>query len=82
MYETYILQSQINQKYYIGHTQNIGNRISRHNRGLVHSTKTGAPWEVIHLESFETKSEAYRRELEIKSYKGGNAFKRLIGKIQ
>ena len=80
MYITYILHSQNNFKYYIGHTSDLVNRLDRHNKGLVRSTKSGIPWLVIHVENFKTKSEAYKRELEIKSYKGGNAFKKLINK--
>ncbi|MFA4937142.1 MAG: GIY-YIG nuclease family protein [Patescibacteria group bacterium] len=78
MYITYILQSQTNQKYYIGHTENLEQRLSRHNKGLVRSTKSGIPWRVIYIEKFNSKSEAYKRELQIKSYKGGEAFKKLI----
>jgi len=54
-------------------------RIVRHNSGMVKSTKSGRPWEVLYIERFSTKSEAYRRELEIKSYKGGIKFKKLLG---
>jgi len=79
MYITYILQSQSNQKYYIGYTEDLEQRLSRHNRGLVRSTKSGTPWRVIYTEKFNTKSEAYKREQQIKSYKGGEAFKSLIG---
>lgn len=34
----------------------------------------------VHTEEFITKTDALKRELEIKSYKGGNAFKKLINK--
>lgn len=76
---TYILKSLKNGKYYIGHTENLENRVKRHNSGLVRSTKNGRPWKILYTEVFSTKSEAYRRELEIKSYKGGIKFKKLLG---
>lgn len=79
MYKVYILQSLKNQRYYIGHTSDLGNRLIRHNRGSVKSTKNNRPWKVVHTEDYKTKSEANRRELEIKSYKGGIKFKRLLG---
>jgi len=33
---------------------------------------------VIYTETFPSKSEAYKREVQIKSYKSGEAFKKLI----
>ena len=80
MYKVYILYSKLLKKYYIGHTNNLKERLYRHNRGLVRSTKSGKPWILVYSQSFETKSEAYKRELQIKSYKGGEAFKKLISK--
>jgi len=79
MYSVYILQSQKNNKYYIGQTSNIDDRLKYHNNGLVKSTKNFRPWNLIHSENFETRSEACKRELEIKNYKGGILFKKLLG---
>lgn len=79
MFTTYILKSLKNRKHYIGHTEDLKDRIRRHNNGLVKSTKSGRPWEILYTENFLTKSEAYRRELEIKNYKGGIKFKKLLG---
>ncbi|MFH0779431.1 MAG: GIY-YIG nuclease family protein [Parcubacteria group bacterium] len=79
MYTTYILKSQKNKKHYIGHTEDLEERLRRHNAGFVKSTKNGIPWEVIYTENYPTKSLAYKRELEIKSYKGGIKFKKLLG---
>lgn len=79
MYQVYILQSIIRQKYYIGHTKNIENRLYKHNKGLIKSTKYGKPWKLVLVESYKTRAEAYKRELEIKNYKGGIKFKKLLG---
>ena len=79
MYQVYILQSIISQKYYIGHTENIENRLYKHNKGLIKSTKYGKPWKLVLVESYKTRAEAYKRELEIKNYKGGIKFKKLLG---
>ena len=78
MFIVYILRSIEHDCNYIGHTKNIINRLADHNRGKVRSTKAFAPWKVIYTETYGTKSEAFRREMEIKSYKSGNAFKQLI----
>ena len=79
-YTTYILRSNLNGKYYIGHTNDINDRLKRHNAGQVKSTRNFLPWCVVYQEIYLTKSEAYRREMEIKRYKGGILFKRLLGK--
>ena len=80
MYYTYILYSKKIDRYYIGHSSDLKNRIVCHNKGLVKSTKKGVPWKLIYYEVFKNKKEAYKRELKIKSYKGGEAFKKLINK--
>ncbi len=79
----YILKSIKNNKhkYYIGCTIDIYNRLKQHNEGLTISTKSGAPWKLIYKEKVTDRLSALRREKEIKSYHGGNAFKKLIGGI-
>ncbi len=78
MFYAYILKSQRHGRYYVGSTNDIHDRLRRHNAGLNKSTRTGLPWNLVHSETFETRQEAYRRELKIKSYKAGEAFKRLV----
>ena len=70
MYFTYILKSTISGRYYYGHTQNLEQRLKQHNSGKTRSTKAYKPWEVHYHETFETKSEAYRREMFFKSIDG------------
>jgi putative endonuclease len=79
MFQVYILESLKNRRHYVGHTENLEERLAQHNASKVGSTKSNKPWRVVHTESYETKSEAYRRELEIKAYKGGIKFKKLLG---
>jgi len=55
MYKVYILYSENNKKYYIGHTNDIHDRIRRHNNGLVKSTKNGRPWKIIYTENLPIK---------------------------
>lgn len=78
MYKVYILKSLIKNRYYIGHTGDLEKRLKEHNSGKTKSTKAYAPWIVVFTEEFSTKSEAFKRELEIKSYKSGLKFKKLI----
>ncbi len=78
MFIVYILESKVNKRFYIGYTSDLRKRIKDHNGGKNISTKSGIPWRLVHSESFKTKSEAWKREHQIKSYKSGEAFKKLL----
>ncbi len=72
MFYAYILQSEKTKTFYYGHTYDLKNRLKRHNDGKVRSTKSKRPWKIYYFEAFETKPEAYRRELFFKSIDGYN----------
>jgi putative endonuclease len=78
MYDTYIIKSLKSGRFYIGSTSNLNDRVLRHNAGRNKSTKSGVPWVLVYHQSFNDEHDAYRREMEIKSYKGGEAFKKLL----
>lgn len=55
--------------YYTGWTTDIQNRIKNHNTGKgARYTKNRRPVKLVHLEEFETKSQALKREYEIKQF--------------
>jgi putative endonuclease len=56
-------------QYYIGQTEDIADRLAKHNKGKVVSTKPYVPWTLIHSEEYKTRSEAVKREREIKAWK-------------
>jgi putative endonuclease len=74
----YILQSQKDKGYYIGETKDIESRLIFHNKGLQRSTRSRIPFRVVFIEEYINRSIALKREKEIKSWKGGFAFKKLI----
>jgi len=78
MYWVYIIRSLKDNKHYIGYTNNLERRLQDHNRGKSESVKYRGEFALVHREEYLTKLEAVRREKQIKSYKGGEAFKRLI----
>ncbi|MBI4812368.1 GIY-YIG nuclease family protein [Candidatus Falkowbacteria bacterium] len=78
MFYVYILKSLLNSRYYVGMTSNLEKRVRQHNSGKTISTKGGVPWRLVHQETYQTRADAWRRERQIKSYKGGEAFKKLI----
>jgi len=75
MFYTYILYSQIKDRYYIGHTEDISRRIIEHNTKRNLGTND---WVLKYSQSFETRSEAMRRELEIKNKKRKSYIEKLI----
>ena len=66
MYTVYILFSKTSLKYYTRRTNNLEDRLFRHNSGLSSSTKSGIPWTLIYQEQFNTRSEAVQLEIKIK----------------
>ena len=69
MYTVYILYSEQFDRFYVGQTDNITIRLERHNAGTVKSTKAYIPWKIVYTQEFETRSQAVRREHEIKKKK-------------
>ena len=79
MFTVYILLSKKTGRHYIGHAESMDDRLARHNRGAVRSTKHGVPWRIVYKEIYSTRAEAYRREQKIESYKSGILFKKILG---
>lgn len=78
MVSLYILRNNFG-KYYIGATAlTLEDRLKRHNSGDVYSTKTYRPWEIIYAEAYNNWESVREREKQIKSWHGGNAFRKLI----
>ncbi|MGB8658075.1 MAG: GIY-YIG nuclease family protein [Candidatus Zixiibacteriota bacterium] len=65
----YILQSEKNGGYYVGVTGEIESRLNQHNRGASKSTRSNRPWRLVYQERFNTRSEAAKREKQIKDQK-------------
>ena len=56
--------------YYTGHTDNLETRISQHRQGLIEQcyTKIRLPVEVVFVQQFETRDEAFIAERKIKGW--------------
>lgn len=70
MFYTYILFSQKDKKLYIGFTNNINERLSKHLGGKVFATKARRPLDLIYYEAHKNKYDALRREKYFKTSKG------------
>ena len=79
MYYVYIIEN-TSGKHYIGVTADLGQRLTKHNQHGSRWTKHKGPWCLRYKEDCGDKQKALLRERKIKSYKGGEAFRRLIEK--
>jgi putative endonuclease len=74
----YILQSQSTGRYYIGQTKCLEERIKYHNANYSKSLKNRGPWNLIHFEEYPSRSEAVRREAQIKKQKDRRYIEQLV----
>ena len=70
MFYVYVLNSVNFDRYYVGMTESLKNRLNEHNSGNVKSTKAFTPWIMVHNEVFETRLLARQREKYLKSAAG------------
>ncbi len=79
MYYTYVLYSESFNKIYIGYSADPQKRLAIHNSGENTGwTRNFQPWKIIHIEEFIKKSEALKREKQLKSSRGRTFIRSLI----
>jgi putative endonuclease len=76
----YILYSESRDRYYIGSCADVVQRLIRHNAGATLSTKSGRPWKVVYTETQPTKTEALKREINLKKMKSRVYLEEMIKK--
>jgi|SRR3989344_6026686 len=62
MFYTYVLQSRIDNKFYIGYTADLKKRLGDHQGGKVTSTKNRRPFELVYYEACRQEIDAIMRE--------------------
>ncbi|MDF0707040.1 GIY-YIG nuclease family protein [Flagellimonas okinawensis] len=77
-YFVYIIYSESLDRYYVGHSQDLDDRMSRHKGRRSKYTKNADDWKVKYTESFSTRSKAMTREREIKKKKSRRYIEFLI----
>ncbi len=70
MYYTYVLHNPITNKYYIGYTSDLKNRLSIHQKGKVKSTKSSKNYSLEWYCAFKTKQQALGFEKYLKTGSG------------
>jgi putative endonuclease len=66
-YYVYALLSEKDGYFYIGYTNDLRKRITEHERGKVHSTKSRLPAKLVYYEACLNQQDATRREKYLKS---------------
>ena len=74
----YIIHSPSTDRFYIGHAQDLENRLFRHRNSGSKATKFANDWILVYSEGFKTRSEAVSREKYIKSRKSKSYIQHLI----
>ena len=78
MFYVYILYSSKLNRFYIGYSSNLENRICDHNSGISTFTSKADDWELKYSEQFPTRELAMKREKEIKKKKSRSYLEWLI----
>ncbi|PKP10234.1 MAG: excinuclease ABC subunit C [Bacteroidetes bacterium HGW-Bacteroidetes-4] len=71
MFYTYILYAEKSGSFYIGQTNNLSDRLERHNDGKNKYTRNKGPWNIAAFFKCETRSQAVLLEKKLKNFKNG-----------
>ena len=79
-YYLYILYSTSLDRFYVGYSSDVELRIRKHMSKHKGYTSRAKDWKLVYQESYESKSEAYGRERELKSWKSRKKLEELVRK--
>jgi putative endonuclease len=77
-YTVYAIRSKVDERIYVGFTQDVQKRFLEHNRGETKSTKGYRPWVLVYTEEVDSREEARNLEKYYKSGSGKEKLKRLL----
>ncbi len=80
MFYVYILESEKDNSFYIGQTNDLNKRIDFHNQGLSKYTSRKIPWRIVYFEKYNTRTEAIQGELFLKKQRNRTFYLSLINK--
>jgi putative endonuclease len=70
MFFVYAIRSLPSKRTYIGHTEDLVERLKYHNSGYVKSTASDIPWQLVARQEFYSRNEARWLEQKLKKSKG------------
>jgi len=74
----YILYSKSLDRYYLGHTSDLNERLRRHITNHKGFTGKAIDWQVVYTEQYTSKDRAYKRERQVKAWKSKTSIQKLI----
>ena len=74
----YILQSMKDFSFYVGQCDDLDRRMSKHFDGMSKYTSSKRPLRLVYFETYDSRTEAIKRELEIKKKKSRKYIENLI----
>jgi putative endonuclease len=78
MFTVYIIYSEKLNKFYIGYSSDVQERLRKHNRRSKGFSSLGRPWVLVYTESFDHKKDAMDRERQLKNWKNRERIETLI----
>ncbi len=85
MFQVYVIRASTNGKIYIGQTEDIAKRLDQHNNRnfdkRAYTKLNGKDWKIVYTEEYQTRSEALKRENELKSHRGRDFIKNLLSGV-
>jgi putative endonuclease len=78
MFFVYILEAVENKRYYIGQTENLEERVKKHNEGKNQSTRPYIPWQLKWCKGYDTRSEAIKVERKLKGIKKRTGIEKFV----
>ncbi len=83
MYTVYIIESESTGRWYYGHTDDLADRLLRHNGDRSKATKGRGPWRVVATKEFSSRGEAMAFEQLLKRFKRKDlALQRIHGALR
>jgi putative endonuclease len=74
----YILQSMKDFSFYVGQCNDLDKRMSKHYDGMSKYTATKRPWRLVYFEMYNSRSDAIKRENQIKKMKSKKFIEELV----
>ena len=77
-FHVYVLKSTATGRFYTGSTMDLRKRLDEHATGVARYTRGRGPWQLVHSEEFETRSQAMLRERFLKTGRGREWIKSIL----
>ncbi len=81
MFYVYVLKN-LEGRLYIGQTDDLEERLARHQTDRAGWTRLRGPWELVHYETFTTRGEAMARERRLKCGKANKELRERLAGVQ